>query len=378
MILLNCAVCAAPLAHDAPYQCVPCQLRYCSHDCQRHHWLSGHQENCEIIHRGGDAEQYHAEKKYKWAVAVAVEACAADTKGQTCYICLEGIHPETSEGLVRGCACRGAAGFAHVSCLARQAKVLVAEAEERDLDDDAFQARWRRWDTCGLCKQQYHGIVSCALGWACWKTYVGRPEMDWCRQSAMTVLGNGLTDANYNEDALTVQEAELSTLRRLGAPGESILGTQGNLARTYNQLGRHEEALRMRRDVYSGTLRLHGEEHKDALIAAINYASSLVNLERFEEAKSLLRTVLPVARRVLGESNDLTLGMRWRYAEALCWDTAATLDDVREAITTLEDTERTARRVLGGAHPLTSTIEGYLREARAALRARETPPPGST
>ena len=133
----------------------------------------------------------------------------------------------------------------------------------------------------------------------------------------------------------------------------------------------------MRRDVYSGTLRLHGEEHKDALIAAINYASSLVNLERFEEAKSLLRTVLPVARRVLGESNDLTLGMRWRYAEALCWDTAATLDDVREAITTLEDTERTARRVLGGAHPLTSTIEGYLREARAALRARETPP-GST
>ena len=31
---------------------------------------------------------------------------------------------------MRGCACRGTAGFAHVSCLAEQAKILLAEAEE--------------------------------------------------------------------------------------------------------------------------------------------------------------------------------------------------------------------------------------------------------
>ena len=54
-----------------------------------------------------------------------------------------------------------------------------------------------------------------------------------------------------------------------------------------------------------------------------------------------------------------------------------TLDDLREAVTTLEDAERTARRVLGGAHPLTSAIEDNLQGARAALRARETPSPGS-
>ena len=56
-------------------------------------------------------------------------------------------------------------------------------------------------------------------------------------------------------------------------------------------------------------------------------------------------------------------------------DSSATLDDLREAVTTLEDTERTARRVLGGAHPVTSRIETALRNARAALRARETPEP---
>ena len=42
-------------------------------------------------------------------------------------------------------------------------------------------------------------------------------------------------------------------------------------------------------------------------------------------------------------------------------------------MTTLEDTARIARRVLGGAHPLTSAIEFHLRKSRAALRAREMP-----
>ena len=59
--------------------------------------------------------------------------------------------------------------------------------------------------------------------------------------------------------------------------------------------------------------------------------------------------------------------MRWRYAEALCWDTAATLDDVREAVTTLEDTARTAQRVLGAAHPHAKMFERSLLNARAVL-----------
>ena len=53
-------------------------------------------------------------------------------------------------------------------------------------------------------------------------------------------------------------------------------------------------------------------------------------------------------------------------------DAGATLDDLREAVTTLEAAERTARRVLGGSHPLTVDIEDDLQNARAALHARET------
>ena len=65
--------------------------------------------------------------------------------------------------------------------------------------------------------------------------------------------------------------------------------------------------------------------------------------------------------------------MRKIYAKVLYSDAAATLDDLREAVTTLEDVERTARRVLGGAHPTTEGIERDLRKARAVLGAREKP-----
>ena len=89
----------------------------------------------------------------------------------------------------------------------------------------------------------------------------------------------------------------------------------------------------------------------------------------------LLKTI-PVARRILGESNTTTLKMRWSYAETLYRDPGATLDDLHEAVTTLEDAERIGRRVLGGANPITTGIEKTLRNARAALRAREETPSG--
>ena len=127
----------------------------------------------------------------------------------------------------------------------------------------------------------------------------------------------------------------------------------------------------MKRDVYSRHLKLHGEEHVETLIAAGNYTSAVLHLKRFDEAKGLTRKVIPVTRRVLGESNDLTLRMRLMYAMALYEDPAATLDDLREAVTTLEDAGRIARRVLGRAHPLTEGIELALRRARATLNARK-------
>ena len=157
-----------------------------------------------------------------------------------------------------------------------------------------------------------------------------------------------------------------------------MLIVQSNLANTYEQLGRKEQALSMRRDVYSGRFKFSGEEDLSTLIAANNYAMSLNDLKRFKESRALLRRTMPVARRALGESHEIMLWIRWTYVKALYMKDGATLDDLREAVETLGETVRTARRVLGGAHPLTVDIEHGLRSLRETLEQRRDAALGTT
>ena len=158
-----------------------------------------------------------------------------------------------------------------------------------------------------------------------------------------------------------------------GASEDDILVVQTNLSATYAALDRDEEASQMDRDVYCARVKLDGEEHEDTLRAAVCYASSLNHLQRFEEAKSLLCKVMPMARRVLSESHEVTLKLKWIYAEVLYKDDGATLDDLREAVTTLEEIEPIARRVFSDAHPVTEGIEDELQDARDALHTRGLP-----
>ena len=83
-----------------------------------------------------------------------------------------------------------------------------------------------------------------------------------------------------------------------------------------------------------------------------------------------MRRTLPVAKRILGENNETTLRMQWACAQALYEDPGATLNDLREAVTALEEIERTMRRVFGGAHPVATAIGVHLGKSRATLRER--------
>ena len=278
---------------------------------------------------------------------------------------------------MRGCSCRGTAGFAHVSCLAEQAKILFAEAEENNLDGKVLNARWLRWQKCSLCEQEYHGAVCCALGWASWKTYLGRPETDRARLDAIRVLVSGLSAAGHHEDALSVGEAQLSMMRRFGASRNNILIAQCNLANSYRMLGRFEEVMSVRRDVYSGWLKLHGEEDESTLLAANNYANILNDMQRHAEARELLRKSIPVARRALKDNDSITLKMRWLYARALYADPAAPLDNLREAVATLESVANSWKCILGHAHPETPKVQAALEEAREALAERRAASVGS-
>ena len=121
-------------------------------------------------------------------------------------------------------------------------------------------------------------------------------------------------------------------------------------------------------------MRVSGEETYETVTAANNYAISLLEQGHFEETKSLLRPTLPIVQRVLGENNELVFRMKKIYVEAFLMDRAATPDEFREAVTMIEDTERTARRVLGGAHPFALDLARAVKVSRAALVIRETQP----
>jgi len=83
--------------------------------------------------------------------------------------------------------------------------------------------------------------------------------------NAMAQLANGLSETQQHEAALSVREAELSTLRRLGQAEEQINNSKANLAFSYECLGRHEEALVLRRELYAwSSFAMSGTWHMSA------------------------------------------------------------------------------------------------------------------
>ena len=373
MLLTSCAVCATELGLTLGKKCGRCSTRYCGVACQKKHWEEGgHDKLCKLIKKASGAEQYNANKKYSEAVAVAAEACAEDTKGQTCYICTQALHWKTKEGLVRMCACRGTAGFAHVSCLAEQAKILYDEAEENNLDLKVKNERWHRWHKCGLCEQEHHGVVYCALSWACWKTYVGRPEADWARRDAMNLLGNSLHGANRHEEALSVYESALSVQMRHNPhhTNINILVVKSNMARIHVQLGRHDNALEIEQEMYEAYKKYKGPSHEMTLGSALNLALTTIktgDAHKASEAMAFTRQLLPVARGALGADHDLSLRLAHAHGYAVLWMDDPSRDELAFAETLLEDTLQRFRRVFGSGHPSTQNLEADLSKVRGRL-----------
>ena len=127
----------------------------------------------------------------------------------------------------------------------------------------------------------------------------------------------------------------------------------------------------MRREVYSGTLRIQGEDSYDALVETLNLALILRNTGNKPEAKELVRTRIPVAERSLGREHYIYFRLRWLYAVSLGDAADATLDDLVQAEALLDDTYTRFRRVMGDGHPCTSEIHAALLNAREELaRAR--------
>ena len=261
----------------------------------------------------------------KKAAETAVAACVAEGVPQNaeCFICKSSIE---GKGIVRGCACRGTRGVAHVACWVRQAEMSVKEMEEWGTGEGIL-----KWSKCFDCGQAFHGAVKLALGWAMWKTYVGRPESDGYRVNALGTLASALRKNLQSAEALPMLEAELAYDQRYFSHDEEhILIVKSNIASCLAELGRRDEALVLKRKIYKRRVSTLGVSHEETMRNGSNLAASLMDLGLTDECTQFVRDqLLPVAQQSLGLEHQITLMLNQILAHSLYINPECTCDDLR-------------------------------------------------
>ena len=161
--------------------------------------------------------------------------------------------------------------------------------------------------------------------------------------------------------------------RRLGARKHPARSEQS--ANTYQALGASRRCPANATRRYSGFCKLYGEEHETTLTAANNYASTLI------ESKALRRSEDTSVKRCPWRDAFSEIVMRPRLERGQFTrkrstrTLAATLDDLREAATTLEETNGPRGACSVARIRSQRTLSGIC-GMREGAPPRETPPAG--
>ena len=283
----NCATCGKSLEDRQPPTCPRCKTLYCGSDCQRADWKAGHKKICKAIAEEGGAAQRHANEKAAEAVAALLKERAAPAK-TACRLCKKTTSDEFVAVWCEKCQTKDR--LAHASCLAKYA-ARVAEG----VDD------FRGWERCKGCTQEFQGAAKVAAARLCWKEYAGRNESDQLRCWATEALGCALYADGQYEDARDTFLAHLKVIKSAGVNWQDtetpLAMTRENLAKCAHALGRLDELLAMRREMYAETSAKHFVTDQRTIDAALNLASALLSSDETEEAQKFCRETLRKLKR---------------------------------------------------------------------------------
>ena len=177
-----------------------------------------------------------------------------------------------------------------------------------------------------------------------------------------TTLGSmGNLAASYTElgrlpEALKLNEETLTLKRsKLGADHPSTLRSMANLALIYSYLGRHAEALRLNEETVALRRSKLGVDHPETLASMVNLAISYSDLGRLPEALKLREDSLVLMRSKLGADHPSTLTSMANLANSY-----SDLGRLSEALKLREETLARRRSKLGADHPDTLASMNYL------------------
>eukprot|EP01043_Picozoa_sp_COSAG02_P057998 COSAG02_NODE_7140_length_3160_cov_24.772623_5_plen_275_part_00 len=204
-----------------------------------------------------------------------------------CFICLEG------HGLLlRGCACRGSAGFLHLPCLVAAAQVNAA-----------------RWHNCPTCGQRWTGRLKLAIARARYDLLMPRTAgADGELLQAAMDLTWALRESCQLAEALKLGRETLATARRTsGDEHVTTLTAMGILASVYGAVGDYGAALPLETHVLAVRRRLLGSNHHATLTTITNLGVTHLQLGNHTAALPLIHEALEGGRRANGRDHPETL-----------------------------------------------------------------------
>jgi tetratricopeptide (TPR) repeat protein len=125
---------------------------------------------------------------------------------------------------------------------------------------------------------------------------------------AMHNLANSYAEAGRRDEALKLKEEVVALYRKVSGPEHpATLTAMQNLAGSYDEAGRRDEALKLREQLLALKRKVNGPEHSDTIWAMHDLATSYYEAGRLDEALKLREEVLALCRKVLSPGHHNTL-----------------------------------------------------------------------
>ncbi|MFG2051504.1 tetratricopeptide repeat protein [Micromonospora sp. NPDC048935] len=200
-----------------------------------------------------------------------------------------------------------------------------------------------RWGLNALAVDHWHRMVDDAV------RVLGDDHPDTI--TAWANLATSYRQAGRTDEAIPIEEKVVKDRSRVsGDDHPHTITARANLAASYWQAGRTDEAITIEEKVLKDVVRLLGDDHPHTITARANLAASYRQAGRTDEAITIMEKVVDDAVRVLGDDHPHTITARANLATS--YQQAGRTD---EATTITENVLDDRRRVLGDDHPSTIT-----------------------
>ena len=303
----------------------------------------------------------------------------------SCYICLEhSAESSIDQPLLRNCACRGDAGWAHVACLAEFAASKITEAQweaevqqERDQTIDILSF----WGKCSLCKTSYMQYMAVAMAEAFVKQYEHLPDTNDLRFFSLFSLATSRFNVGDYDGALelSVRLQELSdflTTKGIDARGQEggVLAIMGTVFLYKEQFNEALPIFTRLREVYVAAYGPNSPEVESNNKTIAKLKEKIGIGGRGHQERDTAEELLVARQKFKKCREDTTQPPLYRLGAYKGLITALSNDGRhQEAMKQDELLVAESRQVLGPNHPDTQNFENLANNYRQSMLQLETP-----